>query len=62
MACGLLNAPSMKKSLLLLVLLGGCGLYWGGDDNGDDVCNGGYDVAKEPAQRYVDPWAGRCGC
>lgn len=58
MACGLLNAPTMKKSLLLLVLLGGCGLYWGG--SGDDVCNGGGAVAKEPAQEYVDPSTGQC--
>src|SRR4051794_21676436 len=59
MACGLLNAPSMKKSLVLLVLLGACSLYSG---NGDDVCNYGYgdDVAVSPAQGFVYPTSGQC--
>jgi hypothetical protein len=57
MARRLLNALPMMKSLaLLVVLLGGCGLYWGGDDGDDVVCN----TAKEPAQGFVDPSTGQC--
>jgi len=49
----------MKKSLVLLVLLGGCGLYWG--NNGDDVCNEEYGGGEaEPSQGYVDPSTGQC--
>jgi Cys-rich repeat protein len=48
----------MNKSLaLLVVLLGGCGLYWGG--NGDDVvCNKAYEAV--PADGFVDPSTGQC--
>lgn len=47
----------MKSLALLVVLLGGCGLYFGGDD-GDDVCNNAYEAV--PAQGWIDPSTGQC--
>jgi Cys-rich repeat protein len=49
----------MNKSLVLLVvLLGGCGLYWGGDDGDDVICNKAYEAV--PAEGFVDPSTGQC--
>src|SRR5512143_1704428 len=56
MARALLTGATMRKALLLLVLVSGCGLYWG---NGDDVvCNKAYEAV--PAEGYVDPTTGQC--
>jgi len=47
----------LKRLACLLILLGGCDLYWGGG-NGDDVCyGGGYDYA---AYEQRNPDTGQC--
>ncbi|HEY6033803.1 MAG TPA: hypothetical protein VIV58_06075 [Kofleriaceae bacterium] len=50
----------IKRLLVLCLFASGCGLYWGGDDTGDDVCNelaGGGTIASEG---YRDPQSGVC--
>ncbi|MFT3696985.1 MAG: hypothetical protein QM831_27835 [Kofleriaceae bacterium] len=49
------------KRFLVLALVSGCSLYWGGDD--DDMCNYGDDVAVPAGgapQAFRDPTTGTC--
>ena len=54
----------MSWALLVLVVLGGCDLYFGGGDDDPPPCEYGYgagnDVAVYPNQQLRDPYTGQC--
>ena len=47
-----------RMACLLVMMLGGCGLYFGGGGGGSGVCN--QPVHEEPAGTFRDPDTGRC--
>lgn len=61
-ARGLLKGPNMRKSwaVLVLIALGGCDMYFGGDDQPCKYDYGTGGGALVPAQQLRDPSTGQC--
>jgi len=47
-----------RMAYLLVMMLGGCGLYFGGGGGGGGTCN--EPVKEEPAGTFRDPYTGKC--